>query len=95
MNVWELISEGMGSPWLMTSATWGEDNFGRDPFELHPGICLTTEEKHGNLSRVAGEYSFRRLYRDSLNGPADHQPFSVTVCGLSAWSAQVSSKLQN
>jgi hypothetical protein len=26
---------------------------GRAPFELYPGICLTTEEKHGKPVRVA------------------------------------------
>jgi hypothetical protein len=52
MTSWELNSEVLGSPWLKASVI-GEA--GRPPFELYPGICLTSEEKHGKSlgSRVA------------------------------------------
>jgi hypothetical protein len=94
MALWGLNPEVLGSLWLMASATWGGNHFswrppwlgkaGRAPFELYPGICLTTEEKHEKLSqgsRVAGDYSLRRLsclFMDSLGWPAEHQSTSVT-----------------
>jgi hypothetical protein len=56
---------------------------GSAPFELYPGICPTTEGKHGKpqRSRVVGDYSLRRLgrlLRESLDWPAEHQSTSVT-----------------
>jgi hypothetical protein len=54
---WELNLEVLVSLWLKASAIWGRGEreglrplwleTGRSPFELYPGICLTTEEKHG------------------------------------------------
>jgi hypothetical protein len=54
--MWELNPEGKGSLWLY-DLRWGKNHFGwrpprleeacRAPFELYPGICLTTDEKHG------------------------------------------------
>jgi hypothetical protein len=52
-----LFWEVLGSLWLKASAIWWGGSLrlktsvigeaGRAPFELYPGICLTTEEKHG------------------------------------------------
>jgi hypothetical protein len=53
---WELNAEVLRSSWLKASATWGgslrlkASVIGRRAvplFSLSPGICLTTEEKHG------------------------------------------------
>jgi hypothetical protein len=60
MDVWELNPEGLESLRLKAFGTfWGGGGgilaeglpdcglVGHAPFELYPGICLTTEEKHG------------------------------------------------
>jgi hypothetical protein len=56
MDVWEFNPEVVIAL-AKASASWGgiilAEGFhdwglvGRAPFELYPGICLTTEEKHG------------------------------------------------
>jgi hypothetical protein len=62
MAVWGLNSELLVSLWLMASATWGDitsaeglHDWGRwvvPLFELYPGICLTTAEKHGKKNEI-------------------------------------------
>jgi hypothetical protein len=95
MVFWELNPEMLGSLRLTASASFleGKHYFGWRPpwfgkagcgaFELYPGICLTTEGKHGkpvSYSWVV-RYSLPRLgclFRDSSCCPAEHQFTTVT-----------------
>jgi hypothetical protein len=83
MDVWGLNREGLGSLWLIASATLGESFWlkasmigvgGYARFELYPGICLTTEENHEKTQdcEVVRHYLCRlgRPFRDSLGWPA-------------------------
>jgi hypothetical protein len=57
----ELNLEVLGSLWLKASAIWGGETSTeasviveavRAPFELYPGICLTTVQKGGKPQSV-------------------------------------------
>jgi hypothetical protein len=97
MDAWELNPE-LSSLWLKASETlgWGMTSAeglhdrvqaGRAPFNLYPGIWLTTEEKHGKPqgSRVvlgtARCVNFA-AYRGGLDRPAVHPSSSVDRKGL-------------
>jgi hypothetical protein len=81
--------------WLMASMI---GRGGLCPFQLYPGICLTTEENTEKLSqgsRLVLHKSLRRLgrhFRGSINWPAERQilvyPPVTSVCSAGQNSAR-------
>jgi hypothetical protein len=108
-----LNPEILWSLWLMASATWWEitsaeglHDWGRRAvplFKLYPGICLTTEEKHGKPQSglpssckllVAPTWmTFNRQPRLACWTSVHHHYAQVTL--VSPWSAQMPSNLPN
>jgi hypothetical protein len=69
MSTWLLKRKVIGSTRLMASATWQEIVLAEGlhdwetrlcPSELHPTICLTTEEEHGQQVRVVEYFGITR-----------------------------------
>jgi hypothetical protein len=90
---WDLNPEVLGSLWLKASVI---DEAGRAPFQLCPGIRLTTEEKHGKSqsgqpsSHRAARCAKMAVLRDGLGWRARRRLTSVTrVTSFSPRSAQV------
>jgi hypothetical protein len=105
MDIWELTPEGLGSLWLITSATW---RGGGGAFWLKATIirvagpllnytlafALQLRKCTENLSQVVEDYSLRRLGRQPRLAcwTSVHLGYPW-MTSVSPWSAQVPSKL--